>query len=105
MSWITDIIFQFQQRIQNRYLDKTLPLSIKKEDHANSFDELSDIVADNFQLKITDENKLIVFDTETLVTINWQTTFVPGYEADEITYAQLFGNYPKITTWINNGDN
>lgn len=41
MSILTDFIFQFQQRILNRYTNKTLPLSIKKEDHANSFNEIS----------------------------------------------------------------
>jgi hypothetical protein len=41
MSILTDFIFQFQQRILGRYTNKTLPLSIKKEDHANSFNEIS----------------------------------------------------------------
>lgn len=99
MSTLTDFIFQFQQRISNRYTNKTLPLSIKKEDHANSFNELSDALL--LLINPIDDNKKIVFDTQTLVTLDWQAGLAPNSAS---TFAELFGNNPDIATYIDNGD-
>lgn len=99
MSVLTDFIFQFQERILDRYFNKTLPLTITKFDHTDSFDELSDAL---LLLKPNDNQKTIVFTAQSQLSIDWINDTLPSPDT-EYTYSQIFGNKPIFSVTLDDG--
>jgi hypothetical protein len=92
----------FLASILTRYFNKTLPLSITKFDHTNSFNDVANLL---LQLYRPDDEKTIPFGPALTFSIDdWQNNIAPGI-GNTKTFAEVFGNSPIFNVLINNMDN
>lgn len=96
MGFLTDLA-TFLSNINIRYTEKTAALSITKFDHANSFNDVANLL---LEIYVPDEVRTIPF-SGTGITLDWQNGYPPNSSS---TFAEVFGNSPDFTLLQNNGD-
>lgn len=113
MSILTDFIYQFKQRILNRYTNKILPLSIKKEDHANSFNEISNAlllinpVGLKNQIQFVNDDNLNEYNTGDQVLIGQfitnDTEFSSAITRGAASQEEIFNKFNRYSHGIPSG--